>query len=373
MMLNTSAVNVLVIDLYVLTPDRDYGSARMFGVLELLLAAGCRVTFTAEAPADKGHYAENIAAVGVEVVPARGRQALNEYLKENASKYDLVVISRAEVAGRHLATIRECAPDTRVVFDLVDLHYLREYRTAKVTRNLPMLQQALETKKTESDLCRQADAVIVISPAEREVLAQECPEANVHVLSPIHEVALEVSPFSERRDFVFVGGFTHYPNIDAVEFFARNVFPLILREIPGARFHVVGHAPPDQIQGLASPSINVTGYVESVEPYLQTSRVAVVPLRFGAGLKGKVLQSMAFGIPVVGTSVALEGLPFRDGEEVLVADSPADFARQTIKLYSEEALWDMISKKSRLRVKDQFSKEVALKQIQTLIGEMQKK
>ncbi|MBU0678745.1 MAG: hypothetical protein KJ626_11580 [Verrucomicrobia bacterium] len=104
---------VLVIDLFVLTPDRDYGSARMFGVLELLLDAGCRVTFAAEAPADDARYAAAIEQAGVQVVPARGRQALNEYLKENAPKFDLVVISRAEVAGRHLATIRECAPDTR--------------------------------------------------------------------------------------------------------------------------------------------------------------------------------------------------------------------------------------------------------------------
>jgi glycosyltransferase involved in cell wall biosynthesis len=149
--------------------------------------------------------------------------------------------------------------------------------------------------------------------------------------------------FRDRRDIVFVGGYQHPPNVDAVKYFAEEVMPMLRQKLPGIRFYAVGSKPPPDILALASEDVIITGFVEELNPLLDRMRVSVAPLRYGAGIKGKIGTAMAVGLPVVATSLAAEGMSLTDGENILVADGAEALADTLVRIYQDEALWSHIS------------------------------
>jgi hypothetical protein len=149
--------------------------------------------------------------------------------------------------------------------------------------------------------------------------------------------------FAERKDIVFVGGYQHSPNIDAVQYFVTEIMPLLRQQLPGVRFYAVGSKVPAEIQVLASEDVIITGFVEDLTPLLDKMRISVAPLRYGAGIKGKIGTAMAVGLPVVATPLAAEGMSLTNGENILVADGAKAIADAIVKLYQDEALWNRIS------------------------------
>jgi glycosyltransferase involved in cell wall biosynthesis len=149
--------------------------------------------------------------------------------------------------------------------------------------------------------------------------------------------------FGERRDIVFVGGYQHTPNVDAVQYFAEEIMPLLRKKLPGVRFYAVGSKPPAEIQALASEDIIITGFVEDLTPLLDKMRVSVAALRYGAGIKGKIGTAMAAGLPVVATTLAAEGMSLSDGGNILVADGTEAFANAVASIYQDAALWNRVS------------------------------
>ena len=158
---------------------------------------------------------------------------------------------------------------------------------------------AAQTRRSELVLVKAVDATLVVSTVEKEVLAEDAPGQKVHVLSNIHQVQGRDKDFSERKDIYFVGGFQHPPNIDAAHWFVKDIWPLMREELPDLRFHLIGSKAPDDIRELDGNGVVFHGYVESLDPFLSDCRMAVAPLRYGAGVKGKVNMSMAHGQPVV--------------------------------------------------------------------------
>jgi hypothetical protein len=141
-----------------------------------------------------------------------------------------------------------------------------------------------------------------------------------------------------------VGGFRHPPNADAVLFFCRQVLPLVRRALPDVTVTLVGDAPPKEVRALSSPAITVTGWVPDVEPYLASHCVAIAPLRYGAGLKGKIVQAMGAGLPVVTTTVGAEGMELLHGGTALIADSPEGFAEAIARLCTDQDLHARLSR-----------------------------
>lgn len=156
---------------------------------------------------------------------------------------------------------------------------------------------------------------------------------------------------------MFLGGFRHPPNEDAVLYFVREIFPQVKRAIPEVRFLVVGADVPPAIQDLASEDIVIAGYVRDVDPAFDRCRVFVAPLRYGAGLKGKIVHSLACGLPVVTTTIGAEGMHLRDWEHALIADHPDDFAARVIELYYDAPLWTRLSEQGRRHVDVHFGYE----------------
>ena len=158
-----------------------------------------------------------------------------------------------------------------------------------------------------------------------------------------------------RRDLLFVGGFSHTPNVDAILYFRREIFPLVLQRLPQMRLWVVGNAPPPEIVALASENVIVTGYALYLVPYLEAALVSVAPLRFGSGMKGKIGEAMAWGIPVVTTTIGAEGMGLQDGVDALIADTPEGFALRIIQLHQNPELWNSVVQKARKRVEREWS------------------
>lgn len=358
---------VLVIDALTPTPDNDSGSLRLVNLMRLLREQGMHVVFLPANRAHAGRYTEDLQQLGVETWYAPFAQRAPTWLREHGARFDSVLLCRHYVAREFLPLLRRHAPQARIIFDTVDLHYLREQRAAQFANDAALLRAAARTRTAELDVIARSDVTVVVSQAERELLARDAPQAQVEVLSNLHQLAGPGQPFAQRRDLVFVGGFRHPPNIDAVCWFVRDIFPLLRAQLPDIQFHCIGSHPPAQIQSLAAqPGVHVHGHVPDITPYMDGCRIAVAPLRYGAGVKGKVNLSMAHGQPVVATNCAAEGMHLVDGRDVLLADSAQGFAAALLRLYHDPSLWSTLSANGLDNVARHFSLDAARGVLQRL-------
>ncbi len=356
---------VLVVDEGVPHPDRDSASLRQFNLLRMLRDGGAHVAFLPTGLAHEGAATAALQQLGVETWYAPFAGSAATWLRANATRFDVIVVTRHHLASALLPLLRRHAPNARLVFDTIDLHYVRERRGAQLAGDAAALRAADATRASELAAMAMADLTLVVSDEERAQLAIDAPGVRVEVLSNLHEVAGPGAPFESRRDLVFVGGFRHPPNVDAVLWFGREVFPRIRQRLPDVRFHCIGAGPTAEIRALAEiPGIEVHGHVPDLDPYMDQVRIAVAPLRFGAGVKGKVNLSMAHGQPVVATSCAVEGMHLHDGMDVAVADTPEDFAEAVVSLYGDRGRWERQAAAGLDNVARHFSLEAARATVQ---------
>jgi glycosyltransferase involved in cell wall biosynthesis len=256
------------------------------------------------------------------------------------------------------------------VVDSVDLHFVRESRGAAYAERPDAAdRRALDTRRRELEVYRKADAVIVVTEDDKETLLNVVPNSRVAVVPTIHEVSDQVPGFSDRtpNSLLFVGGFEHSPNVDAVLFFYRDILPLIRRLVPDITVTIVGDAAPKAIRDLGSEVVKIAGWVPDVRPFLNTHRVSIAPMRFGSGMKGKVAEAMANGLPVVVTTVAAEGMELSDGVTALIADSAEDFAKAVTRLLTDPALHGRLSTNSRRAVSTRWTEAIAAQRLLGLI------
>lgn len=360
--------NILVIDRFVPTYDKDSGSLRMFSLLRILCDLGYRVTFLPDDLQAKQPYLSDLQQMGIEVLS--GNLDVENYLRNTGSMFAYVIISRPEQTFKYIPLIRAYALNSVIGYDTVDLHWLRFERAAAINGNKDMREKAKYYKSMELFNASCSDIVFTVTNDEKEFLIKEIPEANVAVIPNIHSIFKEVKPFRDRKDIMFIGSFLHHPNEDAVLFFVKEVFPLLRKKIPDMRFFVVGSDPMESILKLDSESIKVTGYVKDVTPYFRNCRVFVAPLRYGAGMKGKIGQSMAYGLPVVTTAIGAEGIGLVQNETALIAEQPEEFADAVLRLYTDEQLWNKISSKSIEHIERNYSREVVSKAISEILNSL---
>lgn len=348
---------VLVIDVQVPRPDRDSGSLRMLNLLRLLRGMGCSVSFLPDSREREGDYATALEQLGVEVWSRQWLGQVPRWFALHGHRFDLVIASRHYVASSYAPLVRQHAPRALLAFDTVDLHFLREAREAEVG-GAP--RGAERTRQRELAMIAAADLSFVVSSHERELLAGLLPEADVRVLSNVHRVSGRRVGFAERRDIVFVGGFRHPPNVDAVLWLVQAIWPRVREALPDVALHVVGGDVPDHVAVLAGePGVEVHGYLPDIEPLMDGCRLAVAPLRYGAGVKGKINLSMAHGQPVVSTACGVEGMHLDPGVDVLVADQADAFAEAVVAAYTDQALWMQLSEAGLDNVRRHFSFEAA--------------
>lgn len=362
---------VLVIDTVTPQPDRDSGSLRMLNLMRLLREEGAHVVFL---PADLRHcgeYTRALQQLGVETWHAPFARRIPAWLREHGPRFDTVLVCRHYVMREMLPLLRRHAPQARLVLDTVDLHYLRERRGAVMMGDAAATRNADRTRTLELDMIARSDATLVVSQAERDLLALDAPQAKVEVLSNLHRVGGPGLPFEQRRDLLFVGGFRHPPNADAVHWFVSAVWPLVRIREPTMQVHVIGSDATPEIQALVShPGVLVHGHVPDLQPFIDGARLAIAPLRYGAGVKGKVNLSMAHGQPVVATTCAVEGMHLSANEDVLLADDAEGFADAVLRGYHDDALWQRLAAGGRANVQRHFSADAAREVVRRVLLEM---
>ena len=365
----TDRKNILVIDHYVPMWDRDSGSLRMFQILKLLRQLGHRVTFIPDNLADIPPYTGDLQKRGIEVYHHPYIKRVRDYLAAHGSEFDVVLLSRCDFARKHIFDVRLHMPQSRIIFDTVDLNFLREHREAELTGDTETRRKALEKERWEHELIEKADETWVVSSVEQQLLQKEWPDASIQVVSNIVDIPGSSTPFALRRDWLFIGSFLHPPNIDAVLFFVEKIYPLVSERLRDAKFYIVGDKAPPEIVALSNERIVVTGLQRDVRQFFDSVKLSVAPLRFGAGVKGKINQSMAFGVPVVATTLAAEGMELTDREDVLLADEPEDFARALIELYESDELWNRLSENGVKKTMALYSVEAARQRLSYLLSE----
>ncbi|MDF4024871.1 glycosyltransferase [Luteibacter sp. PPL201] len=351
------------------TPDasRDSGSLRLISIMRLLVDDGWHVAFAPDDGRATDTAIRDLGRWGVEVLARPWSDGVPSWLARHGETVHAVVLCRHPVAAQYAPLVRRHAPGARLIFDTVDLHFLREERAAEQAGIASLSRQASATRQQELKLIADADTTFVVSDYERELLATLLPDARVELLSNIHEVHGRTRGHAGRRDLLFVGGFGHPPNADAMRWMAEAILPALRRVVPDVRILVAGDVPDGERRSLAASGLTMLGRVPDLAPLMEAALASIAPLRFGAGVKGKVNMAMSHGLPVIGTAVAVEGMRLTDGVDVLTAVTPDDVADAYRRLATDAGLWLSLSDRSIDHVAEHFSADAARVALQSAL------
>ena len=357
--------SLLIIAPHVPRHDWSSGEFRLFSMLRLLTEKyGIHYLPLTLLPSSQ-KYIHDLDSIGVSVLPegTSFARVLREY------SFKAAILEFYNVAEYYLPRVRLLQPTCRVIVDTVDVHFLREEMMGRVSGDPHILRKAADTKNRELRVYSRADVVITVSEEDGRALTGECPEINVRVVPNIHEL-VPVEAASKDSSLIFIGGFNHPPNIDAILYFSREILPLIRNRVPDVRVAIVGSNPPAEVLALRDEGTVVTGFVPSTTPYLHASRVSIAPLRFGAGMKGKVGEAMAHGVPVVTTTVGAQGMGLQHGVNALIADDPASFASAVVELLIDEGLSDLIKTNAMNHLARNFTPSQVAPRLDSILEEM---
>lgn len=327
--------------------DRASGDLRLFRILQILVTDYNIVYFNNGiwerfVPQGELKYLQALLDLGIDCIDSES--GLRMLLKSR--EIGAVICEFYTLGLKYIPLLRRMCPTVPFVIDSVDVHFIRERMMSETLQDESLRSQAENTRRSEVSAYQKADNVWVVSSLDRHVLLAEGIAAeSITIVPNIHTVAEDVVPRQQREEYslLFVGGFVHQPNVDAVEFFCREIMPLVRRRVPGIHLYVVGDSPPEHIRKMAAPDVSILGFVPKTTPFLDKCMVSVAPLRYGAGLKGKVGEALAAGLPLVTTSVGAQGMDLVSGKVAFVTDAPGDFAAAVVRLLEEPDLWEACS------------------------------
>ncbi len=380
---NLVGMNVLVADPTWPMHDRAAGCLRLFSILKILRQQGCAVTYISR-DGGPAHYKQELEIMGIKVygpdpvrLARRGQKIkadpvdLKAILEEKF--YHVAWLSFYHIAESYLADIRKLSPKTKIIIDNVDIHYLRETRQAELHQDAELLKKAQRTKLEELAIYKQSDAMVVVTQEEQRVLESEGVAVPMFVVPTIHELAPESAPYEMRSGLLFVGNFNHLPNQDAMVFFVKDVLPKINAVIPEMKLYIVGDNPPEKIRQLEGDHVIITGYVPKTKPYLNLCRISIAPLRYGAGIKGKIGEALGHGLPVVTTSIGAEGMGLVHGETILIADEADTFAQNVIRLYEDKGLWNKLAQAGRRFIEERYTPDALTPKVKAVFSLVEEK
>ena len=351
---------ILVVDHYVPTFDKDAGSRAVFNYLRLLLDMGYNVKFLGDNFYNEEPYTTTLEQMGIEVLfgETYAHDRWKNWVIDNKEYLHAAILNRPHIACNYIDFLK-AETNAKILYYGHDLHFLREMREYEVTGNEDFKFSAEEWKAREYDLMSKADYVVMLSEEERKIIKQEF---DIDIITmPIfsyREFPESEMNFKQKKNLLFVGGFAHRPNEDGLKWFVENVWPEVQKNLPGVELNVIGSHPTDAVKSMANDKIFVRGFVsdEKLASYYANSRVCVIPLRYGAGIKGKTIEAMYHRISIVSTGIGIEGLP---GIEKIIdpVSTPEEFAKQIIEKYNNEELLRQDSNQYLEYLKQNFSSE----------------
>lgn len=323
-------------------PDKASGDLRLYTILQLL-AGRHDVVFCA------------VTNSGLEKLPADDDISLNDIgIKAGSGNLlrtlqvfqpELVCFEFYYQAISYGSLIRRQLPRALQIIDSVDVHFNRLAARARLTGSKPDQDRAAAVRGQELAAYASADLVLAVSEDDKRILLEALPALAVDVVPNIHRMP-PFPDFGKRRfgELIFIGNFGHEPNIDAVNYFCKDVLPLITARRPEVVLKIVGSNATPEIGALAGQHVEVLGYVPDTAPFLEQAYISVAPLRYGGGMKGKVGEAMSFGLPVVTTAFGAEGFGLKPGRDLLVADGAVEFASHVNRLLDDTELHHRIAR-----------------------------
>ena len=329
---------VLVIDHYIPTYDKDAGSRSMDTYLTLLVKMDFHVMFLGDNFLYDRHYAHRYEQMGIEMLCGDFYLTnWKSWLEDHSECFDYVFLSRPHISIKYIDFFAKYT-DAKIIYYVQDLHFLREKREYEITHDPALLESARRLRKQEMYIMKNADVVLTLSNVEKQIIDKNVPgeKAVVIPISCYYSFPSNHVSLSEKNDIIFVGGFSHRPNEDGILWFLDEVWEKLYHAIPDSRLVIIGSNPTDKVLARQSENVFVTGFVtdEELEEHYRKCRVCIIPLRYGAGVKGKTLEAMYHRVPIVSTSVGIEGLVGIE-QYIEPADDPESFCEKIIELYQD--------------------------------------
>ncbi|WP_156304393.1 glycosyltransferase [Nitrosospira briensis] len=344
---------VLVVDSWLAGTDQRVSSIRLSVILCLLREIGFRITFVSDSEKHLAHHQTAMEKDGINVL--HGFDVARSHLEQTGGKYHFVLLSGPEVTFRYLPYVRAYALYSKVIYDAVDLHWIRFEREMQISGDRVLLDAITQFRRVELYNTARTDLVLAVTDEEKARLLIEQPDAKVNVLPNIYDILPPKTPFRQRRGLLFSGDFWHKSDEDAVTFFVQDIFPRITEKIPDLVFYIIGSNISASIESLRSTNVEPLGAVPDITPYFESCRIFVAPLRFGTGMKSEAGHSLSHGLPSVATRIGAEGMDLCHEKHLLIADNPEDFADMVIRLYNDEALWRRLSAESLIHLTTNYS------------------
>ncbi|MBV9079045.1 MAG: glycosyltransferase [Methylobacteriaceae bacterium] len=351
----------LVIDLQLPRPDMDAGSYAADQEIRLLQALGYKVTVAPLDAAGGGRYAAALRRRGVEILHAPFAPSLEAALAGRPDGFDLVYMTRYNVARIALPLLRRYLPRAKRVFNVADLHFLRELRAGLAGNDPKLVARSRVTREAELALMREVDLTLTYSEVEAAIIeSHHLGRAKVALCPWVAEAPPSVPPREGRRGIAFLGSYGHRPNEEAMVRFCRDVMPLLRARLPDLTLSIWGSQVTPDVEALAGPGVTVRGHAPNLGEVYGSARVFVAPLISGAGIKGKVIGAMAQGCPTVLSPIAAEGIAGRAGLDYRLAESPGAWVEAVAALVEDDALWDRTAASARALVAERYGFERGL-------------
>lgn len=365
-------LRALVIDGRVPVARRDAGSQVILSHMRALRHLGYAVSFVAADAWEPVDASGALATAGITHCAAPLYASVEDVLRRQAGCFDVVYLHREPIADRYLALARHHMPRARIIYSVADLHHLRLERQAAIEERPELLAASRRIRLAECTAAWGADAVITHSTAEAALLRQSVPQANVHVvgwdLPEDGSIRKPRRSFKQRHGVGFIGHYPHAPNLDAARWLVEAVMPLVWQTDPDIHCYLVGSAMPETIRQLAQPRVIMVGQVNDLgEAVFNRVRLTAAPLRYGAGIKGKVLESLAVGVPCVMSEIAAEGLTLPANLQDLVGQDAEAIAAVICRMHADEAANQAASEAGRLLIDRDFTADTTISALRTVL------
>lgn len=352
---------ILVIDHYVPQFDKNAGAKTTFQYLKFFVEMGFNVKFLGDNFYRHEPYTGMLQELGIEVLYGDWyRSHWRKWVKEHSQKINYVYLNRPHIAEKYIDFFKQ-ETKARIMYYGHDLHYLREWREFEINPSPKLRKSSRLWKLKELAIINKSDIAYYPSPVEVEEIKKELPQARIKAIPAyvfFDDQLNVIQDFAQRKDILFVGGFAHRPNLDGILWFLEEIFPKVLAKLPELKLYIIGSNPPEILNRYASRNVIVTGYIseEELKRFYSTVRMVVVPLRYGAGIKGKIVEAMYHQVPIVTTSVGAEGL--ENSERCLViADDERHFSQRILDLYDDAETMINLSRQGREYVMRNFSQK----------------
>ena len=355
---------ILVIDIFVPSFDKNAGGRCTFLYLNLFIEIGLKVTLMPNDFHKIEPYTTILQQKGIEVLYGeKFKKNYKIWLKDNLHYFKYVYLQRPDNTNLNLDIIMKYFKG-KIIYFAHDLHFLRLYREYNITHNEKKLKDSEFIQKVENNIFSKVDVIHVVGNFELNYLKENYPNKiirNIPLFFYSNHLSNIEKDFSKRKDFIFVGS-SHSPNIDGVLWFYKEVFPNILKKFQDIIWYIIGNYNNDEINKLESKNIKIKNYLSDEELYhfYQKCRIAIAPLRFGAGIKGKIVEAAYNQIPVITTSIGVEGLD-NTTDAFIVEDDSKKMSEIFCDLYSNYTKLKLMSDSGKLFIEKFFSKNKAKK------------